>query len=135
MTDEDWDGEAVPPIARMELLDGDTGETLIDDLSAAYESARAKAWGGPVDGVVTETPGNIAGVETDAGESRDSGGIKIEKREVPHGLGDFPFAFSAPVCDAVIKNCASRLNGTETAAQAELTFICFRSSFPLVVCG
>lgn len=67
MTDEDWDGEAVPPIARMELLDGDTGRTLIDDLSAAYESARAKAWGGPVDGVVTETPGNIAGVETDAG--------------------------------------------------------------------
>ena len=42
----DGDGEPVPPIARLELMDGNTGETLIDDLSAAYESALREIWGG-----------------------------------------------------------------------------------------
>lgn len=49
MTDGEWDGEPVPLIARLELVDGNTGETLIDDLSAAYESALREIWGGPAE--------------------------------------------------------------------------------------
>lgn len=66
MTDEDWDGEPVPPIARLELVDGNTGETLIDDLSAAYESALREIWGAPAEAPVTE-----------AGEEDEAAGAAI----------------------------------------------------------
>lgn len=54
MTDGEWDGEPVPPIARLELADGNTGETLIDDLSAAYERALGEIWGALAEPPATE---------------------------------------------------------------------------------
>lgn len=69
MIDAGWDEEAVPPVVRLELMDSDTGETLIDDLSAAYESALREIWGGPLDAPITgtEVPGSIAEADMDVG--------------------------------------------------------------------